>query len=234
MRRKLFLITLLFTHILFSQKTELNNCEPDLKDEIYASHLMGRMFIDNHVHLKQQYYNAWQNGEVILKNGKRIANVNIRYNGFLDELLWVRDKDHQAVIVDKSNVSGFILKNEVQPDIYFKKIETQELQIPEKEDIYVQILTKGTFTIYAFRKIGYYTYTDEMFEDFYYIVEHNGKKQKILPRRSLVKKAFPNYKEEIKNTLHSNFLMIRNEHDFVRLFSILNEKIQSSGEDYSR
>ena len=103
------LITLCAIQNVFAQTDHLKY-EPD---EPYMMNMrkgmMGIEYIDPFVGYKgDQYFNNWTYGEIFLTNGERITGLYLRYEGYLDQLLYLRE-DHIPCILCKACIKGFNL-----------------------------------------------------------------------------------------------------------------------------
>ncbi len=101
-----------------------------------------------------QYFNAWSDGVVNLANGDVISHITIRYDKYMDELLWLRETDFKTGVLAKESISGFIIlstKTESAAEFIHKKIK-----LPYKadsSDVFLQILVRGDLQLYAWRKV---------------------------------------------------------------------------------
>jgi hypothetical protein len=101
-----------------------------------------------------QYFNAWSGGVVNLENGDVISKITIRYDKYMDELLWLRETDFKAGVLAKGSIRGFTIsgtQKEPSAEFFRKKIK-----LPYKADsseIFLQLLVKGDVQLYAWRRV---------------------------------------------------------------------------------
>ena len=111
---------------LFSQNYSCNCKSENSFIEDFEKKLNGIIFINSIIQYDIQLFNKWGNGDVILYDGSVIKNKYIRYNKYLDELLWLRKSDYKSAIVDKESISEFIL--------YDEKNNFNKDKLPDKSD----------------------------------------------------------------------------------------------------
>lgn len=200
--------------------------DSDVKDKIYSEHLIGRPFIDEHLKHDMQYFNTWQPGEVYLENGLTVGNVNLSYNGYLDELLWIRASDYQQIVVEKDKVKGFKLKGKYAgADMVFQKTDVKKFNIVGTKKVYLQLLCDGAFQVFYYRHTGYYTNKDVMYLDHKLCIKHGDTYVKIAkPNRFRITMVFSEYRKDIRKICRKKRLSLRHENDIKVLFEELNAR----------
>lgn len=222
--KKIYTLGLFFLTIIAYGQTNPDNCElVEKANKIAQNHLVGKIYVDNHLGKRIQYLNDWEVGEVLLENGNVVKDVKIRYNSYTDELLWIRDLDFQAVIVEREKVKEFTFKVSNKT---LTKLDIDNQIIISRPDIFVQILTQGKHSIYAYRNIGYHKNKDEFYENDMYFMKTNNKLYKIRLRKKEIFTLFPNDKKEIKRLIRKNNLKVKTEIGFANLINLLNERDQ--------
>ncbi len=186
--------------------------------------LSGRIFISNFINYDSQFFYKWSRGDVILCDGTVLNNKYIRYNLFLDELIWSRKTDYKAAIVDKQSVKGFIIySNDSSHLLQFRKTSMKNWYEADSTDIFLQVLAEGPVSLYAFRKI-------ELIEnkiyntDKYYLLLGNTY-YNFKPSRRRLLKLFPENKFELRQILRKNNLLVRKEDQLIRAIELYNKTI---------
>lgn len=100
----------------------------------------------------QYYINSWLNGDVYKNTGEVVSNLRLRYNMFLDELIWYNCDTCFEVMIDKGLVSSFVLKPEGKPEFVFDKIRVKPDLLTDSTEVFAQQLYAGLLTCYALRK----------------------------------------------------------------------------------
>lgn len=213
-----------------SQQYECNCSETDGSYNTYLLNLLISREYQNPISYYggNQYFNSWTIGRVNLTNGATVNNINLRYNKFLDELLWLRTSDFKTGVVNKSIVKGFMIydeDNQLQGTFVKKKIKTPGM---DSINAYLQILAEGELSLYTYRNVvraisesrivdntSYYIFIDE---DRYYTIR--------LKKRILLN--IPEIDSEImKSIIRTNRITFRgDETNFARAVKLYNEAVE--------
>ncbi len=111
-------------------------------------------------YLGSQYFTSkWVKGDVLLHDGSVVTNQQLRYNGFLDELIWNSCDTCFEVRIDKGLTKGFILKPIGLPEAKFVKLKVKPDVLSDSAETYGQELYSGKVSCYALRKIVIRGYT---------------------------------------------------------------------------
>jgi hypothetical protein len=101
-----------------------------------------------------QYFSDWAKGEVYCENGDVITDIFLRYDKFMDELLWLRETDFKAGVLARGDVRGFVIYNDRNMPI--GEFMRRKIKLPYKADsseAFLQVLVKGNLELFAFRKV---------------------------------------------------------------------------------
>ena len=102
----------------------------------------------------QYLYEQWSTGGVMLHTGARIDGVSLRYNGYLDELIWMNQANGTQIMVDKSLVDHFVMQRPQTGEwLKFRKILYRSWYATEPSEIYAQVIHEGGYTLMAYRNI---------------------------------------------------------------------------------
>lgn len=148
--------------------------------------LFGDLYQQKNIGIGSQYYiEDWLNGDVYLSNKCVVKNQYLRYNGFLDRLMWFTPGTHQQVKLDKEQIEGFCLNSRTGKDYCYEKIIIKEELIFDSVAVFAEVLYKSDISLYAYRKIdivGYHVvsrgskYMDiYKLENTYFLKLENGK-----------------------------------------------------------
>jgi len=220
------LIVLCAIQNVFAQTDQLK-FEPD---ESYMMNMrdgmMGIEYIEPVVGYKgDPYFNNWTNGEVFLANGERITGLSLRYEGYLDQLLWLKE-DFVTCVLCKACIKGFNLFDD-SDNIAASFIIKKGIRLPfenDSADCFFQTLVKGEYSFYAFRRVIRLSDVFELADDTkYYIFNNDHQYEKLkLRTRDLLNVSFID-KTRMKSIIESNKIRLRdNEQEFIRAISIYN------------
>lgn len=182
----------------------------------------------------QFLFNEWTKGNVELSSGRIAQNVDIKYNGYTDELMWL-NPSLKIVVLDKKSVSGFSITDpKTGSMLTFKKMKVKVPFYIQTTDTYLQVLHQGKYKLYAFRQIvqsGRVINTEKnrSFElpeikpkPLYYIELPEGQMiQFYKAKKSTFINLFPNKKNEVKKLLSSQKIRLNHESELVRAMEII-------------
>ncbi len=171
----------------------------------------------------KQYFNEWTMGDITMANGDEIRGVNIRYDEYLDELLWLRKSDMLIGVLIKKDITGFRLydyRDELSATFVKKQISIPFIY---SADVFLQLLVPGDLAFYAFRNATIKASDIILVDNTKYIVSSRGKDYLLkLNRKNLLN--VPGIDAvKMRNILRSNRITVRNdEQEFsmaVRLYN---------------
>jgi hypothetical protein len=170
-----------------------------------------------------QYFNNWAKGEVMLSNGDIIRNLYLRYNKFLDELLYLRQSDFRVGILKKEAITGFRIVNEINPPSSLFVRKKILLSKADSTDVYLHLLAAGPLTLYAYRNVNITNSRYVLGDNTKYLVATpSGQYFVALNRKSLLNIPLVQ-KNDMKLILRSNRITPdNNEREFTRAISIYN------------
>jgi hypothetical protein len=236
MVRKLLIMIIACMSFIYSsgQQNALCNCD-SLDREITEPKLIGDVFLNQTTGTVSQYFmNEWLYGIIYLSNHMIVPNKILRYNGYLDRLIWLTD-NYQHIKLDKESIDGFCLFDRYDDkSYYFQKIRIKEELSSDSTMVYAQLLCKGNISLFAYRKVVHsgttegqdYQYMIDEFEKktFYYFKFPNNTSAgfRHISKRNIVK-AFPGQKNQVLNLLRTgNQHSFKTEEDLIQIAELLN------------
>jgi hypothetical protein len=226
--RKIFIILNLIIAAgnIYAQKDLMDISADEAYMNSMRAGVMGMEYINPVPGYKgNQYLGFWTVGEIILTNGERITDLNLRYERYLDELLWLRD-DFITGIIYKGSIVGFRLlyPSEYDTAVFIKK----RLKLPfttDSTDCFLQNLEPGTNSLCVYRKVIKIKDTHELTDETrYYIFNHDQVELIRLKRHDLLNVAFID-KMKMKSLLKSNKIALRgNERQFALALKLYNQQ----------
>lgn len=196
--------------------------------------LPGKQFFPVYVPLGSEFFDeAWREGYVVLENGDRYENLNLKYNTFKDELITINDRTRVMVLLDKDAISEFgfysATKNQRFVKMYFNKVPSGDHYFMTQHDgslkYAIWYRTQDVATTPYRDKNGYLQMSEfEMSLNHYVCFPDNDFKKFKLNRRSLVL-LFPDQKKEIRR-------MLRKERNRVKTISEATRAIEIIDREY--
>lgn len=171
-----------------------------------------------------QYFNDWALGEVTLKNGVTIRNIHLRYDRYLDALLWLRKSDYKAGVLSSKVVSGFkLVADKLRPvaSFYQMKVTLPALGI---KDVYLQSLVTGNYALYVYRNVNITSTNEDVLDDnTRYFLAYAGNIYPVSLRRHSLLSLPVIQKTEMKAILKSTGIPINNnENGLIRAITLYN------------
>jgi hypothetical protein len=224
----LFIIILLHSEAMYSQVLHHAPVfEPPLCGEVYS---IPKGFSGN------QYFNKdWLAGDIVLDNDDTANNKLLKYNGFLDELIWLDSANNRQVKLEKHFIREFSLKMPGARVFRFKRIQERQLITGNSSDIFVEVLSENAASLYVQRIIATRGITTKYIEGKDYSLDHLEPQPKyflVLPNRQTVvfrwinKRSFlrtlpGSYAKTIKNIVREQNLPLRSEKQLAEIVKLL-------------
>jgi hypothetical protein len=225
----LIVLTAYFCSILHSQQYECDCNEVNGSYNNFLQNLLiSREYYNPIRHFDgEQYFSAWTPGNITLVNGVTVRDMTIRYDKYLDDILWLRQTDFKTGVINKSIVSGFDLYNTDYQLIgsFVKKRINPPGMAPI--DAFLQVLAEGTVSLYVYRNVVQAISVSRTVDNtIYYICIGSDCRSVALRRKSLIKTPGID-KDMMKSIIRSNRLTIYNdETDLAKAVYLYNEAIR--------
>lgn len=154
----------------------------------------------------------WLSGDIMLSDGQTIHNVQIKYNGLVDELFWFEPDSRKTVKLDKEAILQFHFLNiKGDTSIYFRKIKVKRELLKDSSDVFAQEIYLGDLSLFILHTFyieqrevvtthNGYIQNDTYAEEPVYILQFRNDKTvslKSLNRRNLYT-LIPDKKDQIK------------------------------------
>ncbi len=237
MKIVMFLMLLLTSNsILYSQESFSDQL---VLDSIFEPKLTGEAYIAKAGMIGRQFFNdEWAESDIKLTTGEKVSNKLLKYNGYLDEIVWLTPENFKQVKLDKYAIDEFVLKNYFGNSLRFKRINIKQMFISDSTDIFAEVVIESNVSLYIFRKIGiagtitkdskggFYSFDQLESAPVYYLKLTNSGYANLqrLNRRSLLH-LFPEQKTAIKKLLRQNHQQLKTESDLVEVVNLLNKSI---------
>lgn len=173
-----------------------------------------------------QYLRDWAYGDIMLTSGDVIRKAMIRYDCYLDELLWLRIKDYRKAVLNKDDIVAFRLYNDgFYPESFFVKKRIRLPFLSDSAMVFVHELVKGNIEFFAYRNVKVEPVQNRLFNDTKYVIGTTEKDYLIsLRRKNLLSMPFID-REKMKKILRQNRIPLRNnEQGMAKAISLYNQQ----------
>jgi hypothetical protein len=226
MSKILYIIALaiVFCGNLFAQKTCSCSTSTDI-ESLLEDRVLAQAYTQKMKSPEIQFSDDWKKGEIQLTNGEVIHSVYLRYNGFADQLYWLRSRDYQISMVDRSVVKGFCFVDSMSnTSVIYRRADFIEKKLSEVPDVFLQILAEGEISLYLYHRVNYLSNTDEYYSKPEYYAKVNGEIKRIsLRRRSLVR-LLGEKKSEMRSIIRQNDYDLSTQQGMVAAINAFNKK----------
>ncbi|MDX9942604.1 MAG: hypothetical protein RBS53_10330 [Bacteroidales bacterium] len=179
----------------------------------------------------------WNQGRVTLTSGEVVEVERLRYNGYLDQLIWLNPANFQPIQIDKQMVHSFSLQVPYLPDsLYFENITFKRWYESNPINIYGQLMYRGNIRLLAHRRIfserevieergnALVARAQLKLESIYYILmpDNQAHEFKRLNRKTLYR-LFPEHSDALRDAFRQNNLRIRNENELIEAVKIIDQ-----------
>jgi hypothetical protein len=175
-----------------------------------------------------EYYYNWENADIRFVNGETAYNKLLRYNGFLNEMIWLSPVANRSIKLDKSTIREVYLKG--------PKITYRQMILPGSSDpVFVEVLLEGKASVYVYRKVhvsttmvennGRQNYAVDQLENvFEYYVKLPGSDSFVSvgkPGRRKLVRLFPDQKSTVRKIIREHNLTINSETEFAYALEVI-------------
>lgn len=208
-------------------------------DSVFSPKLTGSTFIAKRYNGNQYFNENWAESDILLSNGVMVYGKQLKYNGLLDELIWLNPSNYARFKLDKLSISDFWFKNIQDKPIHFKRINPDKTTV-QPSYIFVEVVTEGKVSLYIQQRISIVgseniyennkLYTIDLIEQrpVYYIkLPSNRYVTMIKVRRNSFLKLFPEQKKTIIKLLNKNHLNFNSESNIIKIIDLINKEIFS-------
>lgn len=228
-------IFFVWVNSIFGQHGTICNCDSLYLDNI-EPRLIGDAYFYGKIGKGSLYFtDDWLSGDVVLSSNVVVKNKKLRYNGFIDRLIWLVPDVYQQVKLDKESVGAFTLYDkQLEVKHEFRKICIKELLIADSTKVYAKLLYKNKVSLYAYYKVelagtemesGNSHFVDVYAKKtVYYFMFDNGQTLgfKRFKKRDIIN-LFPGKKEQIlKNFRKYGQRRFKTEADLIKITEVLN------------
>jgi hypothetical protein len=93
----------------------------------------------------------WQASDIFLQDGRIIRNKMIKYNGLLDELLWLEPESKKTIKLDKEAILSFHFHDyKGDTGVYYRKINVKQEIWTDSVKIFAEEIYTGKLSLFIF------------------------------------------------------------------------------------
>jgi hypothetical protein len=232
-----YCIIFVFLFSFISTEAQLVDKDKNLTDSISQTKLTGETWFEQKGYKGEQFFNkTWMLSDIILTTGETVYGVEVKYNGFLDELIWVNPTLNQQFKLDKQLIKEFSLKTKQGQLTHFKRLKIIKPGSTNRQsDLFAEVEVEGKISIYIQRKISVVN-TD------YITIDGIPSQEEIIKptpqyflkflssdfmqlekiKLKLLMQLLPTQKQQIDLVMRKNNLKLKTEQDLVKLIKLLN------------
>ena len=232
-----YCIIFVFLFSFISTEAQLVDRDKNLTDSISKPKLTGETWFEPKGYKREQFFNKfWMLSDIILTTGETVYGEKVKYNGFLDELIWVNSTLNQQFKLDKQLIREFRLKTEQGQITYFKKIKIiKQGSTNQQSDVFAEVEVEGKISIYIRRQISIVNIEDITIDGIHcqqgiikptpqYYLKLLSSGFMLLEKiklKSLIQ-LLPIQKKQLVLVMRKNNLKLKTEEDLVKLIKLLN------------
>ena len=206
------------------------------QDSIFEPRLRGEIFHIKTGMLGKQFYNDdWVSGSIKLNSGEWVINKMLKYNSYLDELIWLQDKSFRQIKLEKHFIDEFVFTGYLGKSVHFRKILFKQFQLSDSTETFVEVLTESPTRLYVYRSVvkegqeneikNGIQYTHDVLkpQPIYLLImaDNTMFSFKKLRKRALIRVLNDKDKTLVKEIIQKNHLMIRTEEDLKHLANLI-------------
>jgi hypothetical protein len=178
------------------------------------------------------FVRSWQEGSVSFTSGQVVNGLLLKYDGHIDELIYINDVYHTMVKIEKPTVKSFQF-NFQGTEYYF---ERRNFEGWIKGDRYFQVLHKGKVDLLCLRQVRLIPtslYWDsaghmknmEYVPSFRYFLYKKGEGYHFtsLKKKSLLSYFSGAQKKQVNQLIRKNHIRFKTEYGFAQALKILEE-----------
>ncbi len=183
--------------------------------------LAGPMYINPVLgHKGERFFGNWMKGTIHFENGDSLIGADLRYEKYLDELLFMND-EFRAGLLPKQRINEFNLYGDGGENFIFVKRKIKHFMEADSAFHFLQSLTRGTMELLVYRRAVIGDPGVLLSADTYFIC-HRGKYYLVdLKRRGLLKLPFV-LRQEMKHLLLKEGIDVKKETGMIKAISAYN------------
>lgn len=205
-------------------------------DTIFEPKLCGEIFRMKTGTIGEQFYNVdWAVGDIKLNTGEMAVKKLLKYNAFMDELIWLQTDSLWQVKLEKHFIDEFCLRNYYGRSVLFRRIRLKLPRMTDTADVFLEVLTEKNASLYVFRNVIIqgtvnrviggiqYSFNKLVPQPEYILILPGGGRYtfKKIGRIALLKALPEDYRAVVNEIIRQNNLSLMDENDLVKLTDLI-------------
>lgn len=229
MKKILILVLILIgSRQVYSQSGE-KSCSDVFADSLFPAILTAQSINGINAVPKEQFIGDWRKGDIIIANGETARDQYINYNGYSDDLYWMRKLDYKIGKLYKKDISGFRLyaDNDRKEKIFYK-ISVPDILLDRDIEVFAEQLVEDKISFHCQRNLNMLNNSGDVYAKYWYFVEIEGRFYRISLRKSSLLNIFPESEHQrIKKIIRKNHLKVKWEKDMTRFIELYNSTLSN-------
>jgi len=221
------------TYIAFLVMSVFLHAQTD--NSLFTPKLTGEMYVPEARHFGNIFFNnRWAESTILLSTGDTVSGEKIKYNGFLDEVIWFNTSNFTSFVLDKAYIRAFWTTDSLNRPVHFKNLLVSDSTASHPKNIFVQVVVEGRYSLYIQRRVlnlpyevvygknGPYAQKAYGQSPVYYILSPSGELLvlKYLGRRVFLN-LFPDQKEKLAAIVRRNGIRLRSEDGMIEMVRLM-------------
>lgn len=145
----LLIFVFLFNHALSAQNNKPCGCDDQVG---FETKLVGSTFVlPQGVNVKTFISKLPIQSDIYLMQNEVVTNIEIQYNGYIDEIIWQKPVNHTLIQLDKDLIAGFKFYNfDNDTNVLFEKIKINKEAKTDSVDVFAQRLLKDRVSLFCY------------------------------------------------------------------------------------
>lgn len=177
----------------------------------------------------EQYYAPWSEGGIELSNGQELAGVYLRYDMYLNRLLWMREKEYKTGILPVEDVVRFTIPGIGKGAVVtFVRKRIRLPYLPDTSTVYVRVLAEGPLSLYSCHLAVESPSEYELVDNSRYLAFRGTEYVYMKLRRGVLLKLPYIDPVKMKEVLKANKIRVHNnELQMARAFTLYNQAVMT-------
>ncbi|MGD9991673.1 MAG: hypothetical protein AB7S69_00110 [Salinivirgaceae bacterium] len=223
--RSLFLILTLIlssSALRAQQNSELtySNAAKIANEQLIAA----TYYINEYPLKKEQFFNDWTLGTVYFVNGKKTSQVRLRYNGWKDEMLWLRETDYKTGQIIKGTIKKVVLNKSDFSDslVFIRHVDSSAFQ---NQHLLLQEIARGYVSVYCHRKVVLVKGSDKFVQkhQYYLKIGKNELSKFNRHKKDLISGFSAEQQEQVKKVLKHHKTRLKTDEGLAKTIQLINQ-----------
>jgi hypothetical protein len=123
-------------------------------DTLFTPKLTGELYVNEDKYVGDLFFNNhWASSKILLTSGAVVEGAKIKYQGYLDEVIWYNTTNYTPFVLDKAYINEFWTTDSLNRPVHFKRLQVSDSTSTKPKDVFVQVAFQGRYSLYIQRKV---------------------------------------------------------------------------------